>query len=161
MKRTIAAVALTATMATTASAQQYAASNGYRVCAPSATEQGIQAAAETCGELNAPDFSGLRISSEGELQSFASKRDAFRTDVKTYGQCITTLINSYRRPGMPADSKVPDQAACAHSWAENMTTEVVREYGKACIGYSNRSMMNPDIAPYSGSCYPSAGTGRG
>ena len=155
MKKMIAAVALTAAMATTASAQQYAASDGYRVCAPSATELGIEAARETCGVLN------VSISSESQLQSLAMKRDTFRSDVKAYGQCITTLINSYRRPGMPADSKVPDQAACAHSWAEDQTTKVVRDYGKACIDYSNRSMMSPDIAPYSGSCYPSAGTSRG
>lgn len=160
MKRTIAAIALTTALATTASAQQYAASNGYRVCAPAATEQGIQVARDACGVLKAPSIP-TQINSESELATLASQRDTFRSDVKTYGQCITQLINSYRRPGMPADSKVPDQAACAHSWAEDQTTKVVREYGKACIDYSNRSMMNPDIEPFSGSCYPSAGTGRG
>ena len=161
MKKMIAAVALTAAMATTASAQQYAASDGYRVCAPSATELGIEAARETCGVLNAPNFSNVSISSESQLQSLAMKRDTFRSDVKAYGQCITTLINSYRRPGMPADSKVPDQAACAHSWAEDQSTEVVRQFGKACIDYSNRSVMDADLQDYTGSCYPSAGSGQG
>lgn len=161
MKRTIAALALTAAFTVSATAQQYASSDGYRVCAPSATEQGITVAAEQCGTVKAPNFSSASISSEGQLMSMIEQRDAFRTDVKAYGQCITQLINSYRRPGAPADSLVPDQAACAHSWAEDQSTKVVRDLGKACIDYSNRSVMDADLKPYTGACYPSAGTGQG
>ncbi len=161
MKRTMIAIALTAALASTATAQQYAAHGGYRVCSPTATTQGIEVVRDQCGSLSAPNFSAMSIGSEGELKSFEAQRETFRTDVKAYGQCITQLINSYRRPGASADSKVPDQAACAHSWAEDQATQSVRAFGKACIAYSNRSMMSPNIKPYSGSCYPSAGTGRG
>ncbi len=161
MKRTIAALALTTALTFSATAQQYASNEGYRVCAPSATEQGITVAAEQCGTVKAPDFTGLNIGSEGQLQSLMNQRETFRAEVKDYGQCITTLINSYRRPGAPADSLVPDQAACAHSWAEDQSTEVVRQFGKACIDYSNRSVMDADLQDYTGSYYPSAGSGQG
>ena len=161
MTRMIAASALTLPLLGSANAQQYAANNGYRVCAPAATQQGIKAAAEQCGTVKAPDFSTVSISSEGQLKAFEAEREQFRSDVKVYGQCITQLINSYRRPGAPADSQVPDQAACAHSWAEDQATKVVRDFGKACIDYSNRSVMDDGIEPYMGACYPSAGTGRG
>ena len=61
----------------------------------------------------------------------------------------------------PADSPAPDQAACAHSWAEDQATQAVRDFGKACVNFSNRSMMDRAIAPWSGDCYPSADNGRG
>lgn len=161
MRRTIAALALTAALSATATAQQYAANNGYRVCAPAATQQGIQVAADQCGTVKVPNFTSVEIASTSQLKALEAAREAFRSDVKTYGQCITGLINSYRRPGAPADSQVPDQAACAHSWAEDQATQVVRDFGKACIDYSNRSIMDADLEDYTGSCYPSAGTGRG
>lgn len=161
MIRTLATLTLVAAFSASASAQQYASSDGYRVCAPSATEQGITVAAEQCGTVKAPNFSTAKISSERELRALIQQRDDFRADVKVYGQCITQLINSYRRPGAPADSLVPDQAACAHSWAEDQSTKVVREFGKACIDYSNRSIMDARLKDYTGSCYPSAGTGQG
>ncbi len=161
MKRTLFALGLAATIMSTASAQQYASYDGYRVCSPAATTQGLEVVAEQCGTLQAPNFSTAKFNSERELRASQIQREQFRTDVKAYGQCITQLINSYRRPGAPADSKVPDQAACAHSWAEDQATQSVRAFGKACIDYSNRSMMSPHIKPYDGACYPSAGTGRG
>jgi hypothetical protein len=161
MKRTIAALALAAAFTASATAQQYASSDGYRVCAPSATEQGISVAAEQCGTVKAPNFSTAKITSERDLRALIDQRDTFRADVKTYGQCITQLINSYRRPGAPADSLVPDQAACAHSWAEDQATKAVRELGKACIDYSNRSIMDARLKDYTGACYPSVGTGQG
>lgn len=160
MSRMIAALALTAALGLPATAQQYAA-NGYRVCAPSATQQGIQAAASQCGLVQVPDFGNLQIGSTAELKALEAQREAFRGDVKAYGQCVTALINSYRRPGAPADSQVPDQAACAHSWAEDQATQVVRDFGRACIDYSNRSIMDANLEDYTGACYPSAGTGRG
>ena len=48
----------------------------------------------------------------------------------------------------------PDQAACAHSWAEEQATQAVRDYGRACIAYSNRSMTDSSLTPWSGACYP-------
>lgn len=161
MKRTIVTLALTAALSATATAQQYAANNGYRVCASAATQQGIQVAADQCGTVKAPNFTSLSIGSASELRTLEAQRESFRGDVKAYGQCITQLINSYRRPGAPADSQVPDQAACAHSWAEDQATQIVRDFGKACIEYSNRSIMDADLEDYTGACYPSVGTGRG
>lgn len=139
-----------------ANAQVMASADGYRVCSQDATQTGIKVSAEVCGTIKAPDFSNLTIQSRSELQSLALQRDTFRRDVATYGQCITQLINSYRRPGAPADSLVPDQAACAHSWAQDQATQVVRAYGKACIDYSNRSMIDADLEIYDGSCHPTA-----
>lgn len=156
MKKTIVALALSGAMASVSQAQVLAAADGYRVCAPDATQQGITAASEACGTLQSPDFANLTISSEAERQTHEAAREAFRTDVAAYGQCITQLINSYRRPGAPADSKVPDQAACAHSWAQDQATQAVRDYGKACIAYSNRSMVDAALTPYDGACYPTA-----
>lgn len=161
MKQLITAFMLAGTLAMTATAQQYAANSNYRICAPAATQQGIQAASNQCGVVSAPNFALLSIGSTTELKSLEAQRETFRGDVQAYGQCITQLINSYRRPGAPADSQVPDQAACAHSWAEDQATQVVRDFGKACIEYSNRSIMDSDLDNYTGSCYPSAGTGRG
>ncbi|MEM9053757.1 MAG: hypothetical protein AAGB16_00395 [Pseudomonadota bacterium] len=156
MNKTIVALALSGIMAGAANAQVMAAADGYRVCAPAATQQGITVASEACGTLKTPDFANLTIASEAELKTHEATREAFRTDVAAYGQCITQLINSYRRPGAPADSTVPDQAACAHSWAQDQATQAVREYGKACIEYSNRSMMDAALTPYDGACYPTA-----
>lgn len=161
MQKTLAALALTVAFTASATAQQYAAQTEYRICAPAATSQGIKVVRAQCGSLTAPNFSAVQIGSEGQLKSLESQRETFRADVKAYGQCITQLINSYRRPGAPADSLVPDQAACAHSWAEDQATQTVRAFGKACIDYSNRSMMSPAIKPYDGACYPSSGNARG
>lgn len=156
MKKTFVSLTLGFALAGAANAQVMAAADGYRVCAPEATQKGIQVATEQCGNLRVPNFTNKTIATRAQLQSFEAEREAFRNDVAAYGQCITQLINSYRRPGMPADSLVPDQAACAHSWAQDQATQVVRAYGKACIDYSNRSMMDPDLEIYDGACYPVA-----
>jgi len=161
MKRLCLAIAVIGLATLPTAAQTYAANDAYRVCAPAATSAGIEVARATCGTVSAPDFSSLYISSESQLKTFEASRDGFRQQVKNYGQCVTQLINSYRRPGAPADSPVPDQAACAHSWAEDQATQLVRSFGKACIEYSNRSMMSPELPPYDGACYPSAGNARG
>lgn len=161
MKKTLVAAALTLSLACAASAQQYAANEGYRVCAPSATTQGIEVVKDQCGSVRAPNFTAITIASEAQLMSLEAEREAFRSEVKAYGQCISQLINSYRRPGMPADSQVPDQAACAHSWAEDQATKIVRDFGKACIDYADRSIMDSSLKPFDGACYPSVGNRRG
>ncbi|MEM8617689.1 MAG: hypothetical protein AAGF20_12255 [Pseudomonadota bacterium] len=161
MKKLIAFGAVALALPLTTTAQQVASSNGYRVCSPAATQQGLEVVRDQCGAITAPNFSASPISSERELMTLEAQREAFRSEVKNYGQCITQLINSYRRPGAPADSLVPDQAACAHSWAQDQATEVVRAYGKACIDYSNRSMMDASLTPYDGSCYPTSGSRTG
>ncbi|MEM1086663.1 MAG: hypothetical protein AAGH90_02970 [Pseudomonadota bacterium] len=156
MRTIFTSLMLSGALVGAANAQVMASADGYRVCAPEATQTGIRVASEQCGTLRAPNFSGVSIQSRDQLQSLETQREVFRSDVAAYGQCITQLINSYRRPGAPADSLVPDQAACAHSWAQDQATQVVRDYGKACIDYSNRSMMDSDLEIYDGACYPVA-----
>lgn len=161
MKIAFAALAITMT-AGTASAQQYAAADGYRVCPQAQTLQGVKVVEDTCGSLERPNFSDSSFGSLSELKSAEARREAFTTKVSDYGACVTRFINSYRRPGADANSKAPDQAACAHAWAQDQATEVVREYGRACIEFSNRSMRDSEIEPWSGTCYPSVkGSGRG
>lgn len=156
MKKTLACLVLGFTLLGAANAQVMASADGYRVCSPEATQTGIQVASEQCGSLKTPNFSNLQIDSRGQLQSYAAQRETFRDEVSEYGQCITQLINSYRRPGMPADSLVPDQAACAHSWAQDQATQAVRSFGQACVDYSNRSVMDSSLEIYDGACYPVA-----
>lgn len=160
MKPVIAALSI-ATLALPATAQQFAANDGYRICPQTQTTKGRDVVAEQCGALQRPDFSAASFASLAELKDAELRRENFTRQVADYGVCVTAFINSYRRPGAPADSKAPDQAACAHSWAEDQATQVVREYGKACVAFSNRSMMDADITPWSGECYPSAGSGQG
>lgn len=151
----------TVLVALPAAAQQYAAADSYRVCPQSETSKGIEVVTHQCGALLRPDFSMAQFGSLSELQAAEAQRVQFSTQVTDYGVCVTQFINSYRRPGAPADSKAPDQAACAHSWAEDQATQTVREYGRACVDFSNRSMMDSRISPWSGECYPTAGSGRG
>lgn len=158
MNKTLAVFGFSLLIASGAQAQIMASADGYRVCAPEATQQGIKVATDQCGTLKAPNFANLSISSEAQLKALEAERETFRSDVAAYGQCITQLINSYRRPGAPADSQVPDQAACAHSWAQDQATQAVRTYGKACVDYSNRSMMDSTLPIYDGACYPVAST---
>lgn len=160
MKSTFLAVCLFAA-AGSASAQQYASNNGYRVCTVPQTTQGLSVVEDKCGRLARPDFSNAEFDSLGELEAARLKRETFSGDVDGYSRCVSSFINSYRRPGAPADSQAPDQAACAHSWAEDQATQTVREYGKACIEYSNKSMMDAKIQPWSGECYPTTGNDRG
>ena len=152
MKSALAAI-LFISGAASASAQVYAA-NDYRTCPQPQTQKGLSVVESACGKIVAPSFTPGSINTLAELQSAQSERDGFRTRVDDYGTCITEFINSYRRPGADATSTAPDEAACAHAWAEDQATEVVREYGRTCIEFSNRSMRDTSIDPWSGQCHP-------
>ena len=152
MKSALAAI-LFISGAASASAQVYAA-NDYRTCPQPQTQKGLTVVESACGKLVRPNFTPGAFNSLTELETAQSQRDAFKTDVANYGTCITEFINSYRRPGADATSTAPDEAACAHAWAEDQATEVVRDYGRSCIEFSNRSMRDTNIDPWSGDCYP-------
>ena len=161
MKATIFALTLAAS-APFASAQQLQAANGYTTCPDTQTQQGIDVVKDQCGALTSPNFANISIANMDQLRSAMSQRDGFRSEVKQYGVCVTAFINSYRRPGADANSKAPDQAACAHAWAENQSTQIVREFGKACIDFSNKTMMDSNIPDYLGNdCYLTASSGNG
>ncbi len=160
MKIAFAAAALVF-VAGSATAQQYAANEAYMVCPAAQTNEGLRVVEDACGVLKAPTFDKAGFSSLAELESARTTRESFTAKVDEYGQCVTQFINSYRRPGADANSKAPDQAACAHSWAEDQATKAVRDYGRACVAFSNRSMTDSTIKPWSGECYPSAGKGQG
>ena len=147
--------------ASTATAQQYASADDYRTCPPAATAEGVNVVRDQCGALNPPQFADARFSSLSELQAAEAERDAFALSVSAYGNCVTAFINSYRRPGADANSTAPDQAACAHSWAQDQISQSIMDYGRACIDFSNRSMMDASIEPWSGACYPSLGSENG
>lgn len=144
---------LSATATATASAQQYAA-NDYRVCPNPQTQRGLTVVESACGKITPPDFVPGSITSLSELQAAEQSRDAFKQRVADYGTCITSFINSYRRPGADATSTAPDEAACAHAWAEDQVTQTVIDYGRTCVEFSNLSMMDSRIQPWSGECYP-------
>ena len=151
--------ALSAPLAT---AQHIASADGYTTCPAQATTDGIEVVKTECGSLTSPDFSNVTISNITELRTAMAERDGFRSDVKAYGVCVTQFINSYRRPGADANSKAPDQAACAQAWAEDQSTKIVRDFGKACINFSNKSMTDAAIEDYLGNdCYLTASTGNG
>lgn len=152
MKSALAAI-LFFSGAATASAQVYAA-NDYRTCPQPQTQKGLSVVEASCGTLTPPKFTPGAVNSLVELKSAQAERDSFNSKVADYGTCITTFINSYRRPGADATSTAPDEAACAHAWAEDQATEVVRDYGRSCIEFSNRSMRDSNIEPWSGECYP-------
>ncbi|HRX74419.1 MAG TPA: hypothetical protein P5341_09970 [Hyphomonas sp.] len=137
-----------------AGAEPPQAAGGYRVCTPDASEQGRGVVAEACGTLAVPDFSGVAFQSAEELESARVLRDRFLGEVEAYGRCISVLIDASSRPGIPAAVRSPDQAACAHSWAEDQATEAVRGFGRACVDYANRSVMDYRLLPYEGPCYP-------
>lgn len=161
MKTAILALAIAA-VGPFATAQHIAAANGYTTCPAAQTNDGIEVVKQQCGSLTTPDFAGLNISNMSDLRAAMAKRDGFRSDVKSYGVCVTQFINSYRRPGADANSKAPDQAACAHAWAEDQSTQIVRDFGKACIEFSNKTMIDSNVPDYLGNdCYLSAGTSNG
>ncbi len=160
MKTTLAALVFSVS-AMSASAQQYAASQDFMTCPQSQTDEGLDVVKAACGSISRPNFSTLNIMTLSDLEAAQLQREAFNARVDEYGACITQFINSYRRPGAPADSKAPDQAACAHAWAEDQATQSVREFGRACIAFSDRSMIDRSIEPWSGACYPSRGSGQG
>ena len=154
MKTALAAI-LFISGAATASAQVYAA-NDYRTCPQPQTQRGLTVVENTCGKVVRPDFTPGTINSVSELNAAESSRDDFKVRVADYGTCITEFINSYRRPGADASSTAPDEAACAHAWAEDQVTQSVIEYGRTCIEFSNRSIIDTNIEPWSGECYPKA-----
>lgn len=161
MSRIVSAVLLAACMTSSAAfAQQLVAADGYRTCPADQTRKGVTVVETTCGTVDRPRF-GASFSTLSELEAALSQRDAFADRVTEYGACVTRFINSYRRPGADANSTAPDEAACAHSWAEDQITQTVMDYGRACIDFSNRSMVDANIKPWSGSCYPSAPSENG
>jgi hypothetical protein len=137
------------------------AAGDYRTCAPEVSELGRGAVAEACGTLAVPDFTGVQFQSAEELESGRMLRDQFLGEVEAYGRCISVLIDASSRPGIPAAVRSADQAACAHSWAEDQATDVVRRYGQACVDYANRSVMDYRLLPYDGPCYPVVEEGEG
>ena len=160
MLRLLAAVSFLLS-ALPASAQEIVANDGYRTCPAEKTQEGLDVVRSACGTFNAPDFSGAYFGSLEALKEAEALRDLFIGEVHDYGLCVTDFITAQQQPGMPADSHAPDQAACAHAWAEDQLTETVREFGRACIDFSNRSMRDARIAPWDGECYPVVGSERG
>jgi hypothetical protein len=132
-----------------------AAADTYRTCPAATTEQGRSIVSAACGALSAPDFTAASFTSPLDLDAARGERDAFLARVDAYAACVSDFIDRSRQPGMSADSLTPDQAACAHSWAEDQATEAVRTFGRACIDYANRSVMDARLTPWTGACYPS------
>lgn len=160
MKSALATLTLTLFVGT-AAAQQYASADGYRTCPPAQTTEGLSVVESTCGTLTPPTFSSASFNSLAELETAAAARDAFTTEVAEYGACVSRFIDSYRRPGADANSTAPDKAACAHSWAQDQIVQATRDYGRACIDFSNRSMVDRTIEPWSGACYPAVPSQNG
>jgi hypothetical protein len=138
-----------------ATAEPVEAAGDYRTCAPGISEQGRGLVAKTCGTLAVPDFSGVEFQSAGEMEDARSLRDGFLLGVKVYGRCVSDFITARQQPGASAGPEA-DQAACAHSWAEDKATEATRSFGQACIAYANRSVMDIRLPVYEGPCYPEA-----
>lgn len=160
MKYVLAAAAMLV-MTAPATAQQIAANNGYLVCPAAQTQTGKSVVAAQCGDLQAPDFANARFNSLSEMEAAQANRDQFTRSVAEYGTCVSGFIRSFQVPGAAADSTEPDQAACAHSWAEDQATKAVRDFGKACIDFSNRSMTTSSIEPWAGDCHPTATSNQG
>lgn len=140
-------------VAGTATARQYAA-NDYRTCPTAQTERGVSVVQSTCGTLTPPEVTPGSLQSLGDLEAARQRRDTFARQATAYATCINGFINAYRRPGTDATSTAPDEAACAHAWAEDQVTQTVIDYGRACVDFSDRSMTDPNIPPWSGACYP-------
>lgn len=133
-----------------------AAAEDYRVCPPSQTATGIETVKEQCGDISKPDFGIEGQTTLGDIQTMKAERDAFRQDVVEYGKCVTAFINSYRRPGADASSTAPDEAACAHAWAEDQVTESIREFGRTCYAFNDAALVKGEQG-FTGSCYPEFG----
>ena len=155
MKLAIAAAFLLASLP--AAADPVRAAGDYRVCTPDASAEGRWVVKDACGMLAIPDFTGVEFQSAGELDAGRVLRDAFLREVGTYGACVSDFIAAQQQPGVAATSDTADKAACAHSWAEDQATQVVRSYGRACLGFADRSLMDYRLAPYEGPCFPQAG----
>ncbi|MEO0816324.1 MAG: hypothetical protein AAFX86_03355 [Pseudomonadota bacterium] len=160
MKTAFAALTLTLFVGT-ATAQQYASADDYRTCPAAQTSEGLSVVESTCGKLTPPAFGSANFNSLFELERAEAARDAFTTQVAEYGNCVSRFIDSYRRPGADANSTAPDKAACAHSWAQDQIVQATRDYGRACIEFSNRSMVDATIEPWSGACYPAVPSQNG
>jgi hypothetical protein len=146
------AICLLATLP--AAAEPVQAAGDYRTCTPEHSEAGRGLVAKSCGTLAVPDFSGVEFQSAGEMEDARSLRDGFLLGVKVYGRCVSDFITAQQQPSTSADSPAADQAACAHSWAEDKATDVIRGFGQACIAYANRSVLDIRLPVYDGPCYP-------
>ena len=133
-----------------------ASAEDYRVCPFKQTEIGIETVKEKCGDISRPEFEVEGQTTLEDIKTMQAKRDAFQAEVKAYGQCVTSFINSYRRPGADASSTAPDEAACAHAWAEDQVTESIREFGRTCFAFNDTALMKGEPG-FEGSCYPDFG----
>ena len=158
--RGILALAGAAALTFSANAQAILPAGDYRTCPADVTNQGIAVVETQCGALERPSIP-QSFQTLTEVRSAQAQRDAFADRVSRYGSCVTTFINSYRRPGADANSKAPDQAACAHAWAQNQATELVCQVGFACIDFSNRTMVDQSLEPWSGECFPTVAPEQG
>lgn len=156
MKQAIAAALLLAGL--TAAADPVQPAGDFRICTADASQRGLSVVAEACGLLAVPDFSGVEFQSADDLTAGAAMRDAFLGEVAAYGQCVSELITSRLQHEDVADGYDADEAACAHAWAEDQATQVVRSYGQACIAYADRSIIDIRLPVYDGPCYPVAET---
>ena len=139
-----------------AAADPVEAAGNYRTCAPEISELGRGLVAKTCGTLAVPDFSNVEFQSAGEMEDARSLRDGFLLGVRVYGRCVSDFIAAQQQPGVSAGSHAADEAACAHSWAEDKATEVIRSFGQSCIVFADRSVMDMRLPVYDGPCYPVA-----
>jgi len=153
MRSLLSALAL-ASLAAPCLAQVSTASDGYRVCAPEQTAQGRAIVRQACGDLVPPEAPAPYFTSLDALESARAVREAYVARITAYTACVSDFIETHHQPGAPATSLAPDQAACAHSWAEDEATQAVREFGRACIDFSNRTVMDSRLTPWSGECYP-------
>jgi len=156
MRRAIAAALLMTGL--TAGADPVQPAGDFRVCTAEASQRGLSVVAEACGLLAVPDFSGVQFQSADDLATGTAMRDAFLGEVAAYGQCVSELITSRLENDDVADGFDANAAACAHAWAEDQATQVVRSYGQACIAYADRSIIDIRLTPYEGPCYPVADT---
>ena len=142
-------------------AQGSDASDDYLVCAPEQTAQGRAIVRQACGDLDVAEASAPYFTSLDELESARASREAYIARITDYASCVSDFIESHHQPGTASASLAPDQAACAHSWAENEATQALREFGRACIDFSNHTVMDARLTPWSGECYPAMPKGSG
>lgn len=151
--RSLLSVLALASLAGPGLAQGSADGDSYRVCAPAQTAQGRAIVRQACGDLAAPVARATYFTSLDELESARVVRESYVARIKTYAACVSDFIDSHRQPGAVATRLDADRAACAHSWAEDEATQAVREFGRACIDFSNRTVMDSRLTPWYGECY--------
>lgn len=152
--RSLLSALVFAALAAPCLAQGSDASDDYLVCAPEQTAQGRAIVRQACGDLDVPEAFAPYFTSLDELESARAIREAYRARIIDYAACVSDFIESHHQPGTSPASLAPDQAACAHSWAENEATQAMREFGRACVDFSNRTVMDSRLTPWSGECYP-------